>query len=102
MEPPVFDELQRAFATEGPAAAFDRLCSRLREAKAYTALFYALLMKNRHELGVSPFPTGPAQDLPASAHAPYEEAIREAGRLVGNLFLEEGNLPQAYAYFRML
>jgi hypothetical protein len=102
MEPAVFDELQRAFATEGPAVALDRLCSRLREAKDYTALFYALLMKKRHELGVSPFPTGPAQDLPASAHAPYEEAIREAGRLVGNLFLKEGNLPQAYAYFRML
>jgi hypothetical protein len=102
MESAVFDELQRALDTEGPAAALDRLCTRLREAGDYNALFYALLMKNRHELGVNPLPTGPAQDLPASAHAPYEEAIRQAGRLVGNLYLQEGNLPQAYAYFRML
>ena len=47
-------------------------------------------------------PTGPAQDMPEALHGPYEEGIREAGRLVGNLYLQEGQLPQAWAYFRML
>ncbi|HXG10448.1 MAG TPA: hypothetical protein VNK04_11845 [Gemmataceae bacterium] len=102
MDPQVFDELERTVATEGPAAAIDRLCTRLREQKDYGSLFYALLMKKRYELGVSPLPTGPAQDLPESAHAPYEQAIREAGRLVGRLYLEAGDIPQAWAYFRML
>ena len=37
-----------------------------------------------------------------AAHAEYEEAIRQAGRQVGELYLQEGQLPQAWAYFRML
>lgn len=102
MTPEALEQLDRALAAGGPTTAIAHLCDRLRQEKDYHALFYALLLKKRHELGVSPIPTGPAQDLPPSAHAPYEEAIREAGRLVGGLFLEEGSLPQAWAYYRML
>lgn len=102
MDQKVFDELQRTLNAEGAPAAIDRLCARLRETKDYASLFYALLLKKRHELGVSPMPTGSAQNLPASAHAPYEEGIRQASRLVGGLYLDDGNLPQAYAYFRMI
>jgi hypothetical protein len=102
MDPAVFDEIERTLAAEGADAAIDRLCARLREQKDYNSLFYALLMKKRHELGVSPVPTGAAQDLPEAAHAAYEDAIRAAGRLVGGLHLQEGNIPQAWAYFRML
>jgi hypothetical protein len=102
MDPSFFDQLQQALRTEGPEAAIGRLCAGLREDKDYNGLFYALLLKKRHELGVSPLPTGPAADLPEPTHAAYEGAIREAGRLVGRLYLEEGNLPQAWAYFRML
>jgi hypothetical protein len=102
MEQSTFDELQRTLGASGPAGAIDRLCERLRQEKDYRGLFYALLMKRRHELGVSPIPTGPAADLPAAVHAPYEEAIREAGRLVGRLYLDEGNIPEAWFYFRML
>jgi len=43
-----------------------------------------------------------AQALPAHAHAPYEEAIRDAGRLVGRLYLDDGDIPRAWNYFRML
>jgi hypothetical protein len=102
MDRGLFDELQRTFAAEGPAAAVERLCTWLREQKDYTNLFYALLLKKRHELGVSPLPTGPAQDLPESAHTPYEEGIREAARLVGGLYLDEDDIPQAWPYFRMI
>jgi hypothetical protein len=102
MDPAVCDDIERTFAAEGPDAAVRQLCDRLREEKDYHALFYALLMKKRHELGVSPVPTGPAKELPKAVHTPYEDAIREAGRLVGGLYLKEGQLPQAWAYFRML
>jgi hypothetical protein len=102
MNPSTFDDLERTLTARGPGAALDDLCSRLRDEKDYTSLFYALLMKKRHELGVSPLPTGPAQELPAETHAPYEQAIREASRLVGNLYLEQGNIPQAWVYFRMI
>ncbi len=102
MEPKLYDDLQRAIETDGAQVAIDKLCDHLRESKDYTSLFYALLMKKRQELGVSPMPTGPAQDLPAEMHGPYEDAIREAGREVGQLYLKEGNIPEAFTFFNML
>ncbi len=102
VEAAVFDDLEKTLKTKGSAAAIDLLCDTLRERKDYSSLFYALLLKKRFELGVSPVPTGSSQELPDSVHEPYEDAIREAGRLVGRFYLEEGNIPQAWMYFRML
>jgi hypothetical protein len=102
MDPTLCAQLEQALRSEGPAAAIDRLCARLRQDKDYAALFYALLLKKRHELGVSPIPTGPAQDLPEEVHPAYEQAIREAARQVGGLYLAANDVPQAWAYFRMI
>jgi hypothetical protein len=102
MNPAVFDELQAVLKTEGPNQALARLEARLREEKDYNSLFYALLMKKRHQLGIVPIPTSPTQDIPERHHAAYEEAIRQAAREVGSLYLQEGNIQQAWAYFHML
>jgi hypothetical protein len=102
MDQAVFDDLQRRLAESGATAAIAQLCTVLRERKDYPNLFYALLLKKRHELGVSPIPTGPSQELPQAVHAPYEDAIREAARVVGGLFLQDGNITHAWAYFRMI
>src|SRR6516164_3567682 len=102
MNPTLYDDLERTLATAGPSAAVERLCESLRNDKDYHNLFYALLLRKRHELGVSPIPTGPSADLPDAAVGPYEEAIRSAAREIGGLFLHAGNLPQAYGYFRMI
>jgi hypothetical protein len=102
MELALFDDLERTLKVKGSAAAIDQLCDALRERKDYSSLFYALLLKKRFELGVSPLPTGPAQELPEGVHEPYEEAIRQAGRLVGELYLDQGDIPHAWVYFRML
>lgn len=102
MSASLFDTLAATLQQEGPQVAIDRLCSRLRDSREYNALFYALLLKKRHELGVSPIPTGPAEELPGEVHQPYEDAIRAAAREVGQLFLDAGNLPQAWFYFRMI
>src|SRR6266404_4907100 len=91
----LYDDLRQRLETQGPPAAIDKLCEALRKQKDYTGLFYALLMKKRHELGVSPIPTGPAQALPKEVHTPYEDAIRDAAHLVGKLYLDDGNLPGA-------
>jgi hypothetical protein len=102
MEQAFFDELRHALDGRGPAAAIELLCDRLRERQDYAALFYALLLRKRHELGVCPVPTGASQDLPPYTHAPYEDAIRAAAREVGRLFLARGDIPAAWAYFRMI
>ena len=102
LEPAAYDRLKAALTMNGPAAAVDALIDELRKAEDFNSLFYALLMKKRIELGVSPFPTGPSADLPAHTHEPYESAIRDAGRHVGSIFLERGELPKAWNFYRML
>src|SRR4051812_2774088 len=97
-----FDRLKATLAARGPAAAVDELITELRAADDFQGLFYALLMKKRIELGVSPFPTGPANELPAHTHEPYEEAIRAAGRHVGELLLARKEFAKAWAFYRML
>ena len=97
-----FERLRTALAARGPAVAVDELITELRAAEDFQGLFYALLMKKRIELGVSPFPTGPATELPAHTHEPYENAIRDAGRHVGGLLLERKDYSKAWAFFRML
>src|SRR5579884_2102025 len=96
------DTLQRTLTAEGAAAAIDRLCARLRADKDCSGLFYALLLRARHRLGVNPVPTAPSADIPTQHHAAYEQAIREAARDVGGLLLAEGNIPQAWGYFRLI
>lgn len=98
----LFDRLESALASEGADAAIGRLCAALLERKDYTSLFYARLMKKRHELGVNPVPTGPASDLPPEVHPPYEEAIRDAAREAGGLYLKDGEIAQAWAFYRMI
>jgi hypothetical protein len=98
----LYERLRGALASAGPGAAVDRLVADLRKAGDYQNLFYALLLKKRVELGVSPFPTGPSADLPAHTHEPYEQAIRSAGREVGQALLERRQYGQAWAFFRML
>lgn len=102
MHPAFFEDLQEALKTSGPQAVIDDLQQKLTEAKDYHGLFYALLLKKRVELGVSPVPTGSNADLPPGSHADFEEAIRNAGRKVGHLYLDAGNLPAAWSYFRMI
>src|SRR5262245_1564375 len=101
-DPALFDELEATMSREGPPAALERLCRRLRERKDFDSLFYARLMAKRHELGISPVPTNSTSDIPEPRQGEFEEAIRSACREVGGLFLREGNVPGAWPYFRMI
>lgn len=102
MSTELFTELETLLREQGANAAIDQLCAVLRQRRDHARLFYALLVKKRQELGVSPIPTEPADSLPPEFHQPYEEAIRAAAREVGQLYLEDGNIPQAWLYFRMI
>jgi hypothetical protein len=102
MESTNYDDLKRTLEAGGPAQAIDRLCATLKERKEYANLFYALLMKKRFELGVSPMPTAPSSELPTAVHEPYESAIRESARQVGQLYIDDGELLKAAPYFRMI
>jgi hypothetical protein len=96
------ERIEQTLQAGGPVAAIDQLCSSLHAIGDYNSLFYALLMKKRVEFGVSPFPTGASGDLPAEKHEEYEHAIREAGRLAGNLYLDRDDIRRAWFFFNML
>src|SRR5205807_1983800 len=102
LDPAVFDRVRAALDSSGPLAAIDRLCDELKQAGDYQNLFYARLMRKRVELGVPPFPTGPSTELPGNTHEAYEETIRTAGREIGQIYLARGDIPKAWAFFRML
>ncbi len=97
-----YDRVRAVLAASGPAAAADALVAEQERADDLGGLFYALLLKKRVELGVSPFPTGPSTELPPETHEPYEAAIRDAGRLVGHRALARGDFSKAWAFFRMI
>jgi hypothetical protein len=97
-----FDRLADSLQSAGPRATVDLLCERLRSERDYQNLFYALLMRKRIDLGVSPFPMGSSSELPPETHAPYEATIRDAAREVGTLYLSARDLPRAWGYFRLI
>lgn len=102
METTLYDDLQSTLKNAGPKQAIDDLCAKLIDMKEYSSLFYALLLKKRFELGVSPLPTAPSSELPEAVHEPYEEAIRGAARRVGELYLADGEVVKAAPFFRMI
>ncbi len=98
----LFDSMRQELDSGGAAHAVDRLCETLRDAKDFSKLFYARLMKKRLEMGVSPIPTAPSSELTQAQQDEYETAIRNAARDVGGFFLNEGRIPMAFEYFRMI
>jgi hypothetical protein len=101
-EPTLYESLQQTLTQKGPEQAIEELCASLRERKDYAKLFYAMLMKRRVHMGVSPIPTASANGFTEAQQAEYEDAIREACRTTGELFLKENNIPAAFAYYRMI
>ena len=102
VDPALFDRAESALADRGPLGAVDALIVDLMAAENYQAVFYAKLMRKRVELGVAPFPTGPSNELPEANHEDYENAIRDAGRAVGALYLEKRDFAKAWGFYRML
>lgn len=98
----VYRRVRAAFEAGGPGGGVVVLRAELESAGEFQALFYALLLSRRVELGLSPFPLSPATELPPDAHEAYEDAIRQAARHVGGLHLGRGEIAKAWAYFRII
>jgi hypothetical protein len=101
-DPAVYAALRERLGQSGPAAAIEELCTQLRQSRDYSKLFYALLLKKRFHMGVTPIPTAAAADMSAEQQEEYEAAVRGACREVGKLFLDAGNIPAAFEYMRMI
>jgi len=94
--------LEECFREKGAEAALETLENHMESTGDHTGWFYTLLMRARQGLGLDPTPTAPAEEIPAGKHEAYEEAIRAAGRKVGNAALEKGQLEAAWQMFKLL
>ena len=92
----VYRRVRAAFEAGGPGGGVEALCGELQAAGEFQPLFYALLMRRRVELGLTPFPLSPATELPPDAHEAYEDAIRQAARKVGGMLLARGDIAKAW------
>ena len=97
-----FALLENALRDLGPSAALDRLTDHLAATGEYRALLDALLLKARHELGLPSITSGSLANIPEPARSRYEEKYVAAIRLVGSKFLEAGDIPAAWAYYRAI
>jgi len=98
----LFAALDRALASPSPAGALDLLIAEFREGGSYALLFEARNMKKRLELGLPLIQTEDSSTFPAEARAAYEQAMIEAAREAGELYLAAGNIPAGYRYLRAI
>lgn len=98
----LYDELSQLARTEGAAAALDKLIESQRESKQYHRLFDALLMKKKHELGLPVTRPTAFDDVPQERRKEFEEHYVNSAREVGQILLDDGNIPQAWIYFRTI
>ncbi len=95
-----FETLEQLLESENPSASFDLLIGQFRAAKDYRSLFDARLMRKRLELGLPLFLTDDLSALPSEVRETYGQAVTETARDVGELFLSDGEIAQAWPYLR--
>ena len=96
----MFGRLEQLLESENPSMSFDLLIGQFRAAKDYRSLFEARLMRKRLELGLPLFLTDDLSALPSEVRESYVQAVNEAARDVGELFLSDGEIAQAWPYLR--
>lgn len=101
-EPAPCQAIRTILEADGPAAALERLAAGLDAAGDYRALLDALLLKARFELGLPLVAPASLANLPEPARTNYEERYVEAIRLVGSRHLAAGDIPTAWAYYRVI
>ena len=102
MSEQTFAELKQLNETQGPAATIDRLIATLRSDKQYHQLFDALLLKKKHELGLSLAKPTSLDDVPEEKRDEVEAAYVEAAREVGELLLADNQIAHAWMYLRTI
>lgn len=98
----LFEAVDNALAWASPAEALQMLASEFRQMGRYDLQFEARSMAKRFELGLPPIQTESSASFPEDLRPAYEEAIMAAAREAGELYLEAGNIPAGYHYFRAI
>ncbi len=95
-----FDRLTELAST--PAAALDLLIETMRAEKNYHRMFDALMLKKKHEFGLPLLRPTSLNDVPADLRDEFERAYVAGARQAGQLLLDDGNIADAWLYFRTI
>lgn len=95
-------DYQTLLTDSTPVALFDRLIADLREQEEYHKLFDALIAQHKQRLGLSLARPATLDDVPAEQRKEVEETYVAAAREVGNLFLQQGDIPSAWMYHQII
>lgn len=96
-----YDEIRALFA-QSPSAGVDALLAKLGDSCEHHALFRAKLLRKRLELGLPLINPGDLKTAPSDAREAYENFVEEACREIAARYLAEGNIPQAWRYYRTI
>lgn len=88
--------------SSGATAVFDKLLESLKASKDYHRMFDATLMRKKQELGLPLFRPTSLEDVPTEKRAEFEKTYVEAARESGQLFLDAGQIANAWLYFRTI
>ena len=102
MSEDLFKKVEQKLRLSGSKAGFDLVLERFRQEKKYPLIFQARLMKKRHELGIGLIQVDSSLNLSEKVQATYNQTQIQAAREVGHLFLEDGEVEQAWPYFRAI
>ncbi len=97
-----FDALDQLAGSQQPAAVVEKLIAALRERRDYHQMLDALLLKKRLEMGLPLVRPTSFDGVPQARQEEFEESYVAAARQVGELFLADGDIARAWAYFRSI
>jgi hypothetical protein len=98
----LFQAVEKAVASNSQTAALDLLIDEFREIGRYDLLFEARKMRKRVELGLPLIHDESSLQLTEQDRPAYEQALIEAAREAGRLYLAAGKILAAYRYFRAI
>lgn len=97
-----FEELENLKSEKTPQELVSQLVEALREQKDFNSLFDALLLQARLNMGLPLARPTSFEGVPQERQEEFEEQYISAAKEVGEMLLEQGNLPQATLYLRTI
>lgn len=86
----------------GSQRAIEQVIQWLKAARQYDRILEVRLLAARHRLGLPLIHSDALENLPDHVRQAYEDAYVAACREVGRLYLDAGDIPSAWPYFRAI
>ena len=97
-----YDEVSMHFDASGVTGGLDAVIHAIESEHDHHALFRALLLKKRHEMKLPLINPGDLRGYPADVKKTYEDYVEATCGEIGDKYLHDGNIVQAWRYFKTI